>query len=103
MDDEYRTEKANNDLLAQRFPDKSFIDDVLSTLSRAEGMVGLIGDAATLAQDPLPSHVISMENLERTIREIEMTIKDAAIIINDYWFEKLENGMHVEFPEDKPK
>ena len=80
-----RTAKANEELLKQRFQNDRFIDDMLETLHRAKGLAGFIGDAACLSQGPDPYHEIDLKNLERTVNTLELEIKDAIVILNDYW------------------
>lgn len=83
-----RTEQASREILEQHFPDGCFIDDMLNTLSRAQGMAGLIADTATLAHEREFDYDVNMDNVRIGIREVEMKIKEAVIILNDYWFNK---------------
>ncbi|MFK5947797.1 MAG: hypothetical protein QM500_03370 [Methylococcales bacterium] len=78
-----RTQNANEKLLDNRFPDDGLLDDIVFSLSRAQGIVGLINDAANLAQMANGGHEITMDNLERATREVEMSIKDALIMMDD--------------------
>ncbi len=98
MSEVTRTKKANQTLINQRFQDDSFIDEMLTVLHKAEGIAGFIGDAACLAQGPTPYHEIDYENLEKVVKVLQLEIKDAIVILHDYW----QNRRHFE-DEEVPK
>jgi len=88
------TEDAYQELFSNRFPDKCFIEDITTTLLNAQGMTGLIVDAAAMGQYEGCHHDIKLDNLELTGRQIETLIKDALILVNGYWYQqrKLQNN-----------
>lgn len=76
-----RTEQANQNLLEERYRGAN-IDTIDNCLARAEGMAGLLADVSALSH---ASHYqANPEHLEYTARALQMEIKDAIIMINDF-------------------
>ena len=77
-----KTEEAGKKLLAERYQE-STIDAIDDCLDRADGMAGLIANVAALNNNGVfhtnPKHI------EHTARALQMEIKDAIIMLNDFY------------------
>ena len=80
-----RTEKANNKLLDNHFPDQSVIDSTLDSLYQAKALADFICDIVILAQSSNFPEMMTPENLEATARAIVLNIKDAEILFGTAW------------------
>lgn len=78
-----RTENADKKLLAERYQG-STVDAIDDCLDRAEGMAGLLIDVSALNNSGEISYA-NPQHIEHTAKALQMTIRDAIIMLHDLY------------------